>query len=67
MEVAQYTRSNSQKTIFVTVSRQEAIALIHSLSTQLLKSNSNTNRLESTTINGEYFSIAVISDCTEGI
>jgi hypothetical protein len=62
MEVAQYTRSNSQKTIFITVSRLEAIALIQSLSTQLLKSNSNTGRLESTTVNGEYFSISVVSE-----
>jgi len=47
---------------FVTVTRQEALLLIKSLTTQLINNESNIGRLESYTDDGEYYSIAVLPD-----
>ena len=44
---------------FIRVNRKEAIQLIHSLSSQLMRNNPNYDRLESYTNDGNYFSIAV--------
>jgi len=43
----------------VRVDHTEAIKLIASLAQQISDGNSNTNRLETVTFHGEYFSIAV--------
>jgi hypothetical protein len=42
------------------ISREEAIKLIASMCNQINASNPNEGRLESTTDDGEYFSISVI-------
>lgn len=48
--------------IILNVSKQEAILLIQSLSTQLAKNNSNCNRLESYDADKNYVTIAVEED-----
>ncbi len=57
--------SSGHKLCFVEVNRQEALALIQSLSTQMVNNNPNLNRLESYCKGdcGE-FSIAVIPEET---
>jgi len=46
----------------VSVTRDEALRLIRSLTNQLIHNNGNVGRLESYTDNDEYFSIFVLSD-----
>lgn len=59
MELNRYKRTGRQTINMLTVTTQEATELILSLSSQLVSRNSNHNRLESTTTDNEYFSIAV--------
>jgi hypothetical protein len=49
------------------VSTNEALALISSLAQQVLNKDPNTNRLESYTVNGEYFSISVHPEGDPGL
>ena len=53
--------SNGDKWEFVKVSKKEALALIASLTKQLLEENPNTGRLESR-VDGGYFTIGVTDD-----
>jgi hypothetical protein len=50
---------------FLRVSESEALSLISSMSQQMVNKNPNAGRLESYTINGEYFTISVHPDGTE--
>jgi hypothetical protein len=45
---------------FIKITQDEALALIKSLANQLVKNDSNSERLESYTDKGEYFSIFVL-------
>jgi hypothetical protein len=61
MEVLQWRRSKktSSSGFMVRVNPEEAVALINSLSAQLMSGNPNTGRIEFDTEKGEYFSIGV--------
>lgn len=50
---------NREPGVVVRVSKNEAIQLINSLTNQLLANSANSGRLETTTVDGQYFSIAV--------
>lgn len=62
MEVISWKRSKknfSMPGFMVRVSPEEAIAIINSLSAQIMSGNTNNGRIEFNTEKGEYFSIAV--------
>jgi hypothetical protein len=48
--------------VFVKMSKAEALCTIKSLTTQLLYNDPNTERIEHTTDNGIYFTIAVMPE-----
>lgn len=62
MQICKYTDEfrDNQECFMVRVSREEAIKIIRSLSTQIDDSDPNTNRSEFTTDDGQYLSIGVI-------
>lgn len=55
----QIFRKKNPDVLFLTVNKDEAISLIKSLSSQLYYGNSTEGRVEYTTEDGEYFSVAV--------
>jgi hypothetical protein len=62
MEVIKWNKSKKQFStpgFMVRVSPEEAMAIINSLSGQIMKGNANNGRIEFNTEKGEYFSIAV--------
>ena len=60
MEVLSWKKAKDSSSGFmIRVSRNEALRIISSLSSQLLTSNPNSSRAEFFTEKGEYFSIAV--------
>jgi len=64
MEISKWTKKETvdgMKGMMVRVNFEEALALIKSLSSQILSRDPNSDRVESTTDEGEYFSISVNS------
>ena len=56
-----FSKSTSVKSdmVFVKVSNQEALEIIHSLSGQLVHKNANYNRIETYAEDNTYFTIAI--------
>jgi len=62
MEVIKWGKSKKQFStpgFMVRITPEEAVAIINSLSAQIMKGNANDGRIEFNTEKGEYFSIAV--------
>jgi hypothetical protein len=60
MEVVEFPKTASLQGWMVNVSEEEALRLIHSLTTQLLYKNANKDREEFYTKDDKYFSIAIL-------
>jgi hypothetical protein len=61
MEVFRFV-DRKRRSLFVKVTRGEALALISSLSEQMLANSPNAGRAEFSTNKGEYFSVAVVPE-----
>jgi hypothetical protein len=61
MEIIKWKKSkiNHESGFMVRVTKEEALDLINSLSSQLRNKNPNSGRVEFTTVNQEYFSVSV--------
>jgi hypothetical protein len=60
MEVVEFPKTASLQGWMVNVTEEEALRLIHSLTTQLLYKNANKDREEFYTKDDKYFSIAIL-------
>jgi hypothetical protein len=60
MEIVEFPKTASLQGWMVNVSEEEALRLIHSLTTQLLYKNANKDREEFYTKDDKYFSIAIL-------